>query len=145
MRISKKVREQMLKLCGSICDDDGLDARMFRTTKTERSRSDQTKCRRLCQQVARTLNLLLPESADERVGELNVVSVVPGETLSVLTVEIAVPPGMDRDSRVVLLESLRQQEGWLRFEIAARISRKRVPRLVFEFVAANTEGKINDG
>ena len=145
MKISNKVREQMLELCGSICDDDGLEARMFRETKTARSKSDQTKCRRLCQQVARTLTLVLPESADQSLGELNVVSVVPGETVSVLTVRIALPPGMERDSRADLLESLRRQEGWLRFEIAARISRKRVPRLAFEFVVANPEGKINDG
>ena len=31
MSISKKIREEMSKLCGSVCEDDGRDPREFQT------------------------------------------------------------------------------------------------------------------
>ena len=55
MTISKKIREQMLKLCGSICADDGLDPSEFHETKIDCRKNDEYRHQRLCQQVARTV------------------------------------------------------------------------------------------
>ena len=132
---SKKIREQMLKLCGSICEDDGRDPREVYGTKIDRTKNDEYRHQRLCQQVARTLALVLPESKVELVRELKIDGVVPRRDKAVLTVKIAVPNWEDRNQQNGLLELMKAQEGWLRSEVAAAISRKRVPRLAFQFAA----------
>ena len=141
MKISKKLREQMLKLCGSICADDGQDPREFHETKIDRKKDDEYRHQRLCQQVARTLALVLPESGAEPIHDLKIDSVVRGRNTSVLRVKIALPKWVDHDQQTELLELLKSQEGWLRSEVAAAITRKRVPRLAFEFAVR----EINEG
>ena len=132
MKISKKIKAQMLKLCGSICADDGRDPKEFHETSVDR-KNDQHRHQRLCQQVARTLALVLPESVSEPLRELRIDRVVEGRNRSVLTVKIEVPEEVGYDQRNELLKLLRLQEGWLRSEVAAAITRKRVPRFAFEF------------
>ena len=59
--MARTIRERMLKLCGSIREDDG-DPKEFRETKTDRKKRDDYRHQRLCRQVARTLTLVLPAS-----------------------------------------------------------------------------------
>lgn len=142
MNISKKIREEMTKLCGSICEDDGRDPREFHETKIERKESDQYRHERLCQQVAHTLALVLPESVEEPIRHLQINSVVCGQNTSVLKVKLALP-NCNHEQQTALLESLKSQEGWLRSEVAAAITRKRVPRLAFEFTVSDlSEGDV---
>lgn len=140
MTISKKIREQMLKLCGSICADDGQDPRDFHETRIDSRKNDEYRHQRLCQQVARTLALVLPESVEEPIRHLKIDSVVRGRNTSVLRVKVVMPKWADHDQQISLLESLKSQEGWLRSEVAAAITRKRVPRLAFEFTMSEING-----
>ena len=50
-----------------------------------------------------------------------------------LKVHIAEPKWTDGSQQSELMDLLKSQEGWLRAEVAAAITRKRVPRLSFEF------------
>ena len=133
MTVSNKIREQMLKLCGSISEDDGHDPRKLRESKAAEKKNDEYRHKRLCQQVARTLALVLPESLAEPIRELKIDCVVRGRNTSVLKVRIADPKWANRSQRTELMDLLKSQERWLRSEVAAAITRKRVPRLCFEF------------
>ena len=136
---TKRIREQMLKLCESICEDDGQDPREVHESKYDRTKNAEHRRQRLCQRVERTLRLVLTESVVELVRELKIESVVPGRNLSALTVNVGVPKGADRERQKVLLELLKSQQGWLRSEVATAISRKRVPRLFFQFTASDLQ------
>ncbi len=136
MTISHRLRAQMLELCGSICDDDGLDPRKTHTPSQERNRDKEYRRLRLCQQVAQTLSLVLPESASEPLRGLQIQRVSPGKNAATLSVIIDLPPGMDYDAQSLVLDLLKQQEGWLRSEVASTITRKRVPRFSFEFATS---------
>lgn len=133
MTISNKMRQQMLKLCGSISEDDGQDPRKLSESKTTRKSNDEYRHERLCRQVARTLELVLPESLAEPIRDLKIDRVVRGRNTSVLKVKIAEPKWADRSQQTELMDLVKSQEGWLRSEVAAAITRKRVPRLSFEF------------
>ena len=133
MKISKKIREQMQKYCGSTGEDDFIDPRTFHEI-TAHSSDHEARRLRLCGQVARTLRSVLPESADALVREIEVQTVEPQGGKNTLRVVVRLPADLNSDKRVTmreLLQTLRRQEGWLRSEIASAITRKRVPRLSF--------------
>lgn len=133
MAISKKMREQMLELCGSIHEDDGLDAKDFHQTRSNKKKSDDHRQLMLCEQVARTLAQVLAESVEESICGLKVERVLPGKQSAGLRVVLRRLLEFDEQECIELLELLKEQEGWLRSEVAAAITRKRVPRLTFEF------------
>ena len=130
MQISKKVREQMLRMCVAIGDDDGRDARGFNgTPSTDRHHNQTYRQLRLCRQISQTLSLVLSYVPDEELRGLQVDAVEPGKNMSCLTVRLR-PDTMESPvSRDEILGRLRKLEGWLCAELAASITRKRVPRL----------------
>lgn len=90
------------------------------------------KAKQLCRQVAETLDLVLSgDCRDELLQCLTVVSVVPAPNSSRLLVTVSADLPVEEFDRHEILELLERQTGRLRCEVAASISRKRVPSLVF--------------
>lgn len=150
MSISRRIREQMLALCGSIGEEDGLnhrDAKKLTGDSSSRNKpDDQHRQLRLCKQIANTLSQFvneLPLASDVRVAD-----VVPGQQMSYVVVRICCIGELDASSKKVVLHELGEVEGWLRAEVARAITRKRVPRLRFEVVPQagenNAKVEVND-
>lgn len=134
MTLSKRIREQMLAHCGEIHDDDGVDPREFFKNRKSRDKIDR-KAIQLCSQVAETLGLVLAgDFDDELLHNLQVVSVNPAPDASQLAVGLRadVPDGQVNAREI--LDRLASVAGRLRCEVAAAISRKRAPKLVFHLV-----------
>ncbi len=135
MTLDKRTRGEMLAHCGEVHDDDGVDPREF--FKSHRSHKKiNRKTRQLCAQVADTLSLVLAgEFRDQLLHNLQVVSVEPAPDASQLAVVLgADASGTDIDV-CQILDRLDGVAGWLRAEVAAAITRKRAPKLVFQVIA----------
>ncbi len=139
MPLNNRQREQMLASCGEIQEDDGVDPRHFFKHDAGRSKRDR-KTQQLCQQVERTLSLVLSgEFSDEVLLSLIVESVIPAPNASQLLVTVSVASGQeDTVNSSVVLERLEQVTGRLRSEVARSITRKRAPGLKFRVVSALT-------
>ena len=100
-------------------------------TRRTRRKGDR-KVRQLCSQVAETLSQVLSgECGDELLQSLLVVSVDPGRDAAQLVVTVSASlPGEMVDAREVSAR-LAKVMGKLRSEVAAAITRKRAPTLVF--------------
>ncbi len=120
----------MRRACAEPGHDDGLDTR--RSRRGDREKKEDRKLRQLCGQVGRTVELSLAESRDDVLIDLYVVAVTPTPVPGRLRVWVRGHGPVDpRDA----LERLSAARGWLRGEVAEAISRRRVPDLVFEWVA----------
>lgn len=129
-RISKK---NVQSLCGEIHPDDGIDPKDFFRPRRKRP-SDQRKASQLCHQVADTLGLVLSGEFGDELRDLRVVSVTPAPDASQLRVLVAPAfDGASLDANVVS-EKLLAATGRLRSEVAAAITRKRAPKLLFQFI-----------
>jgi ribosome-binding factor A len=135
MTLDKRTRDKMLAHCGEVNDDDGVDPREYFKTPRSRKQEDR-KARQLCAQVAQTLSLVLAgEFHDELLHNLQVVSVKPAPDATQLAVAVrADVPGTLVDPCEVL-DRLNGVSGRLRTEVAAAITRKRAPKLVFQVIA----------
>ena len=91
------------------------------------------KALQLCRQVSDTLNSVLSgESGDDLLQSLYVESVTPAPDATQVLVTVQVT-----DAELVIPESeilgrLRLASGWLRSEVAAAITRRHTPNLVFQ-------------
>ncbi|MCE5267699.1 MAG: hypothetical protein LLG00_07420 [Planctomycetaceae bacterium] len=110
--------------------EDGMDPREF--ARKARPHKGDRKVRQLCSQVAETLNLVLSgECSDELLQSLHVVAVDPAPDASQLVVTVAAGcPGEMIDCNEALAR-LAAAAGRLRGEVAAAITRKRAPKLLF--------------
>lgn len=98
-----------------------------------RKKSDR-KTLQLCSQVADTLSLVLSgDEGDEVLGELQVVSVVPAPDATQLLVVLA-PTLANGPSETVINARLAESASRLRGEVAAAITRRRAPKLLFQLV-----------
>jgi ribosome-binding factor A len=128
--ISKK---KMQSLCGEIHPDDGIDPKEF-FRPTRKQTSNHRKAFQLCHQVADTLSLVLSGEFGDELRDLRVVSVTPAPDASQLLVLVApAVEGASLDPNVVAVK-LAAAAGRLRSEVAAAITRKRAPKLLFQFV-----------
>jgi len=126
-------------MCGELHPDDGADPReLFQSVRNKRG--DHRKSWQLCRQVADTLNQVLGgECDDETLRDLLVVSVAPAPDTSQLLVLVAPAlPGDVLDAQLVQ-DRLAAASGRLRSEVAAAITRRRTPKLVFQFIAATND------
>ena len=130
MAKKKPSQKEMLSLCGEIHPEDGTDPR--EAARKGHSRKGDRKARQLCSQVAQTLSQVLGgECGDDLLQSLLVVSVDPGRDAAQLVVTVrASLPGEVVDAREVS-EHLAKVMGKLRSEVAAAITRRRAPTLVF--------------
>ena len=133
MASQRRRRAQMLEMCREIQVDDGVDPREF-FKRDFRHDNGNRKAWQLCRQVENTLGLVLTgEFEDELLQSLMVESVVPYPNASQLMVTVSVADQeQDAIDQSVILERLNRVNGRLRCEVAAAITRKRVPRLVFQ-------------
>ena len=140
-------------LCGEPHPEDGIDSeeRARRERARTRARASSSRGRfggvagarppsrkalQLCGQVSRTLNDVLASTPDRVVRDLLVLSVEPAPDESRLLVTVGPLPGLDPEAiqPAVVLEHLGQTAGRFRAEIAAAITRRRVPALSSRFV-----------
>ncbi len=115
-------------LCAETGPDDGVDPRHEKRRELARSRKPDRKLDQLCKQVAQDLQLSL--SALPMVG-VTVQAVVPAPNAGRLRVVLAVPD-LQRHTEVAAI--VQRFAGRLRAEVAAAISRRRAPELVFEII-----------
>jgi ribosome-binding factor A len=140
---SKKPRKRPAPpLCAEIHEDDGVDPRaFFRAGRTGRKAPRKTL--QLCRQVQDALNYLLADDGNDELLELfRVAEVRPAPDASQLLV--IVQPAMQLtvplDPREVL-GCLARASGRLRSGVAAAITRKRAPKLLFQVVGAPAEDR----
>jgi ribosome-binding factor A len=141
----KSSRRQLESLCADVHPDDGLDAKEFfsqRVSSTqEQKRAFPRKTLQLCSQVADTLNLVLSgDCADECLQCLQVVAVTPAPNASQLLVVVCPSSAGAAPDPVTVFERLAGANGRLRSEVAAAIVRRRVPRLIFQYVGCDPGG-----
>jgi ribosome-binding factor A len=100
------------------------------------SRPHDRKTMQLCRQVADTLGLVLSGECDDDVlRSLQVVAVTPAPDASQLLVIVAPAIAGEMLDPADVLSRLASCAGRLRCEVAAAISRRRTPRLAFQFVS----------
>jgi ribosome-binding factor A len=126
-------REALLAHCAEVREDDGLDPREF-FKRSSSSSGRKRKTTQLCNQVAQALaQILASEFDDDVLLGLTVLAVEPASGESQLHVTLVADPGqiVPRDE---ILRRLAQASGFLRSEVAACVTRKRAPQLLFRVV-----------
>ena len=130
MTRDQRERARLCALCGELHDDDGVDPRQFFQPTRKRDKAGR-KSKQLCRQVQKTLDQVLSgETGDELLGALHIVSVTSADS-SALLVTVAADLPADRFDRAQIEARLAEVSGRLRSEVAAAITRKRTPLLVF--------------
>lgn len=107
---------------------------------TRRSKTKEChKQEQLCSQVAETISLSLGDSADRRLGDLVVHSVVPTPDGARLLVIVRVTEPASIEALNELHDVLNSARAWLRAEVASDIHRKRAPDLTFRVLPPSDE------
>ncbi|MCA9077413.1 MAG: ribosome-binding factor A [Planctomycetaceae bacterium] len=120
-------------LCGQLGPDDAVDPREF-FDRRSRGRGDR-KARQLCRQVSQTLSYVLSgECDDDTLRSLYVESVDPAPDASRLLVTVSNLDKDDDTPAIDILTKLTAVTGKLRSEVAASISRRKTPELIFNVV-----------
>lgn len=120
--------------CGELREDDLLDPRDFARPDRGKRPLDR-KTQQLCRQVMEVLSLALGEDArEEMLLELSVVAVTAAPDAGQLLVLVTPLSGDAPLDSEEVLDCLRRSEGRLRAAVAAGITRKRAPRLLFQFL-----------
>jgi ribosome-binding factor A len=138
----KPFRRQMPPLCSDFHDDDGVDPRKFFRQGKPSPRAGR-KTLQLCSQVRDTLNYLLGgDSSDDLLALFQVAEVRPAPDASQLLVVVfpAVQLAEPINPREVL-NRLAAASGRLRAGVAAAITRKRAPKLLFQVAALPAAGE----
>jgi ribosome-binding factor A len=144
MTLDKRTRRQMLAHCDEMHDDDGVDPRDF--FKTDRiHKKEQHSLERLCHQVAETLDQVLSgEIADNRLQCLHIVSVRPAPDASRLLVTLHADCKREEFDRDLLEDRLAACKGRLRYEVAASITRRKAPTLIFNLIGPDSTSPTSD-
>lgn len=138
MAHADRQRERLRALCGELQDDDGVDPRDFFRTSRKRGKEGR-KAKQLGRQVQKTLDQVFSgETRDELLAALRVVSVTSPDSAALLvTVQADLPA--ERFDRAEIESRLAQMSGRLRSEVAAAITRKRTPLLLFHLLGPRQE------
>ena len=140
MNYKRSSEKKMQSLCGEIQADDGVDPHEFFHPARKQNRKHH-KAQQLCHQVGDTLSLVLSGEFGEELQDLRIVAVTPAPDSSQLLVLVApaVAGGVvDPDAVIARLETV---AGGLRRAVAAAITRRRAPKLLFQFVADESVGE----
>jgi ribosome-binding factor A len=124
-------------VCAQPYDDDGIDPREW--AKSDESRRSAEKAMRrkdlqVCKQAKMAIDAALAASSDEVLRDLRVQRVEPAPDARRLRVHIGVPEWVFGGHEQSVREHFKSARGFLRCEVAAAVSRKRVPQLLFELV-----------
>ncbi len=126
---SKRLRT----LCAEVAPEDGTDPRDW-LKGLHGPKADRRKPRQLCAQVAEALAMLLAAEADDVLRGLDVVGVGPSPDTTQLLVTVRPLPGSDADPAGVLA-ALSRSSGRIRSEVAAAITRRRAPLLLYRLMS----------
>ena len=137
MNRKRPSKRQMQSLCGEIHSDDGIDPTEFFRPVRKRN-SNHRKAQQLCHQVADTLSLVLSGEFGEELRDLRVVAVTPAPDATQLLVLVAPAIAADSVDPDAVVAKLAAVAGRLRGEVAAAITRRRAPKLLFQFVAGQS-------
>ena len=134
MPFRKPSPRRLRSLCAEVHPDDGSDPRFFPRAVGSR-KEPTTRARQLCRQVAEVLDGALADCSGEAcLRDLGVVGVEPAPDGSRLLATLAPRVATDPVDPRAVLTSLDRAAGWLRSEVAAAITRKRAPLLVYRVV-----------
>jgi len=154
MRHHLSSKQHVGSLCAELGEDDG-EVPQPRARRRSRRGSDRRagselraitrKACQLCRQVAVTLDEVLAECGDSVLQGLHVVNVVPFPDASRLLVSVMPVDGQPGDAfaPVAVLEHLEHASGHLRSEVAAAVTRKRAPSLLYR-LAGPSLAKVDD-
>lgn len=129
--MSRRSRKSGPPLAAKLHPDDGVDPRTAFSRDARRS-SGGRKRMQLCKQVGRAVMLALLDCGDDRLAELTVLNVLPAPDEHQLLVLLQAPRDavrMPPEEFAALIGPLR---GRFRSEVAAAITRKRAPELIFQ-------------
>ena len=119
-----------MHLAAELGGEDGGDPKEFHARPWDTPKQAGRKGQQLCGQVKDALHVALGACADEVLQALEVVLVEPAPHTGRLRVLVAAE---DAD-RLTAEAALRRAAGFLRTEVAAAISRRYAPELVFEVI-----------
>ncbi|HEX4142196.1 MAG TPA: hypothetical protein VHY91_01490 [Pirellulales bacterium] len=137
MNRKRASNKRMQSLCGEIHPDDGIDPTEF-FRKGRKPNSSHRKAQQLCHQVADTLSLVFSGELGQELRDLRIVAVTPAPDASQLLVLVAPALATDRVDPDAVAASLAAAAGRLRAEVAGAITRRRAPKLLFQFVDAQS-------
>jgi ribosome-binding factor A len=142
VRHRRPSQEEVSRFCAQLGEEDGEDPHRLKRRVVHRkkgssapnqSRRFQRKACQLCRQVAETLDEVLADCGDEVLRGLRVTNVAPFPDASRLMVAVAPVDGLHAPAAGphVVIEHLERASGHLRHEIAAAVTRKRTPLLLY--------------
>ena len=138
---SKKLKVTAANLCGASGPDDGIDPRIL-VNREQKNKDTTRKDRQLCKEVYRALTLATSNFDLHGALGLTIDSVVTAPAASRLRVAVSFARTVSIDDAEYAVGRLRAATGILREELAAAISRKRVPDLTF--VLATEEDTVEE-
>lgn len=131
MKSKKPSRRQMLTLCEQLYPGDGVDPREEAREDSSGRRTNR-KTLQLCAQVARALaHVLAGECGDDALRDLIVLEVAPAPNASRLIVTVGPSGAGEPPKTAAILDGLANHAGKIRCEVAAAITRKRAPELIY--------------
>jgi ribosome-binding factor A len=124
-------RADARSLCADLHPDDGPPAR--RRKESRPAPGQDRKTIQLCAQVRRTLLALIPSHRSPLLADLAVEAVEPDPDATRLRVVVSIPPSSTHPPAAIHAQ-LAALSGHFRAELAAAITRKRVPTLTFDLI-----------
>jgi ribosome-binding factor A len=97
------------------------------------------KTAQLCRQVYKTLSMALEECGDDVLRSLLVHHVDPAPNAGRMLVRVGFSPASESVGVAEVMNRLGQKSGFLRHQVAAAITRKRAPELLFVLIAPTHE------
>jgi ribosome-binding factor A len=133
MKRKRVSQEELQSLCGEVHADDGVDPTEF-FRKSRSKNGSRRKTQQLCHQVAETLSLVLGGELDEALRDVRIVGVRPGADAAQLLVLVTAADASGEVDPTAVVAALAAASGRLRAEVAAAITRRRAPKLIFQFI-----------
>ena len=134
MPFRRPSKKRLRTFCAEVSPEDGTDPRDW-LKGLHGPKSDRRKASQLCGQVGEALALALAEQSDDTLNGLEVVGVEPAPDTKQLLVTVRALSGGPSDPTEIL-EALARGSGRLRSDVAAAITRRRVPTLTYRVVSA---------
>lgn len=131
----RKNKNDLRALCAEVHEDDGVDPRIIkRRRQSSEDRNQNRKTLQLCKQVSRALSMTLAgDCGDAMLREVEIVRVEPAPNSGRLAVVVRLGLTTEAQTHRAALQRLQLAESFLRSQIAASITRKHVPELVFRW------------
>ncbi len=123
--------DEFKHLAGDIGPEDGGDPKADHAKPWDAPKQAGRKSQQLCRQVWDALHGAFAACGDPAVQAASVVAVEPAPHTGRLRVLVGVPTDCDR---IAVAEGVQRAAGFLRGEVAAAISRRNAPELVFEVI-----------